>query len=68
MIDVVNHRNYWYDVGGGAWHFATYMDFDPSPTLIPFGGAGAHTLSESGNFSFTDTGLIATGLRWPKAA
>jgi hypothetical protein len=51
IIDNTNQRLYGYM--NAAWHFAQFMDFDPTATQIPFGGATAHTLTSAAQLTFS---------------
>lgn len=48
--------------GGGAWHFAQFMDYDPGSNAgrIPFVGATAHTLTDSADFNFASATRLLT--------
>lgn len=56
QFDSTNVR--WYAYINAGWHFAQLMDYDPTPTRVPFGGATAHTLTDSANMTFVTNTLF----------
>lgn len=60
IMDSADRRSYGYLAG--AWHFATLDDYDPTATRVPFGGASAHTLADSANFTYNSGTQVLTVL------
>jgi hypothetical protein len=53
-------RWYMYDNVTAAWHFSTFNDYDPTATRIPFGGATAHTLTDTAAMTYTTSSQTLT--------